>query len=283
MELEFKDVCKAVGASLTIGILFVVFLCLIGVIDGRVIQATNALTGEKVTRNALGFRHQNYLGKLVLAAFIAYWFLRFEKLNKYDLLLAVALFLVLYFVVNTKTAAFVVLLSLLFTFVLKRKNSIQWRYVLLGAFVLIQITEVVAVIVYDPSNEVLKTINGLMSTRLSAAHSMLENYAITPFGQDVEIISSIDALEAGISSATLDIGIFNILLINGVFPTALFVAGWIYLVKASLAEKSAAFFTALIMVLIAGLFENWCFSLPTCFLLAMIPILIRKRQLGSLA
>lgn len=270
IHMNFSNVCKSILFSLTTGIFFVIFLYSIGIIDGRVLQTVNPLTGAEVSRNALGFRHQNYLGKLVLAAFAAYWYLRFKKIGIQDIALALTLFLLLYFVVNTKTTSMLIIFALFMTLLIKRPKGHQWCWFFLAAFIVLQITEIIAVFAFDPTNSLLKTVNSLMSTRLSAAHSMIQDYPITLFGQEVEIISSIDALRTGIDSATLDICFFNALLNYGIIPLSIIIIAWTLLIRIALDSSRSGLFLVSLLILFSGLFEAWCISLPTCFVLSAI-------------
>ena len=269
-NMSFQSVCKSVLFSTLAGMAFVLLLYASGIIDGRVLRAINPLTGEEVSRNAFGFRHQNYLGKLAFAAFLAYIYLRMDKLKPIDVLVTAATFVFLYFFVNTKTASFLVLAALPIAFLVRNGNGLTFQRTLVAAFLLLQVGEIVAVCLFDSSNGLLATLNGLMSSRIAAAHTMLEGYPITPFGQDVAIVSSIDALRAGTGSATLDISFFNILLRNGVIILGFVVFAWASLVKKSLVEHDSALFIIVILLLFSCLFENWSVSLPACFMLAAL-------------
>ncbi len=248
----------------------VIVLCLAGVLENNVELGVNQLLGGmEVARQRLGFAHENIIGQITLTLFLCYLFLRYKKFGVVDVLIWFAVGVVLFFVISTKTAAVIIVFGVVLVLVSKAlglKRSLI-LCVVLGC--LSALAGICLGFIYDPDNNLLRSINTLLAGRLSYAHAFLSEYPVLPFGQELELISNSQAMRLGVSPRVLDNAYIKLLLGYGISSLiiALFAYGFSF--RQAIKKCSVALAIAIVLVLLDGSCEAWFFGLVGIVALSM--------------
>ncbi len=122
--INVRMICIAVLCVVGFCLVAVIVLSLIGVIENKSIAGVDHVLGMDVARRRFGFGHQNNIGGYSLVVFLCYLYLRYKKFGVVDVVGCVAGIILLYFVVSTKTTAFIIAIGVVLVLVSK---TIGWR------------------------------------------------------------------------------------------------------------------------------------------------------------
>ncbi len=148
-----------------------------------------------IVRHSLGFSHPNQLGVEVFLLVINRTYIRKNKQNIFDALVAFGAAYFVYKVANSKTSYYVLTLLgivLLVNYVMRKigfdytKNT--KRYILIAA--LVNIVSVLMSITNIKKYHVLEVINSFMSNRFSECYRTYRYYGTSLLGQDIQLFVS---------------------------------------------------------------------------------------------
>lgn len=175
---------KMLKYSLSIRIvafIVVVFLAICGLIPN--ITVTMWRVGESVTRYALGFAHPNTLHLSLFLIFSLYSYIRYEKINKYELISMLIINIIINIFSRSRTGFALCCLLIVFMFIKDNKIIKQIinkspKYILIGAIIF----SYGLGLLYSKDNFVQK-IDNLLNGRIRYTSYYLKNYETTMFGQ----------------------------------------------------------------------------------------------------
>lgn len=222
-----ESIAKTIYAVCGIGTVVIVLCALIGVIPNNYELAINS-AGKVTVRMYMGFIHCNIFGSFLSTIFLCHFFVRFNKLNKFDFLFGLILTLVCVFVAYSRTNALIMVLSLLGIkyYTAPSKNLLKIT-LLIMAFV--AFASVFLSICYDSSNNIMAMLDSMLTGRLSAANSAYDQYGFSIMGQNFETVfrtSTVAFGDIGKQQQVVDNAFMHLLIHYGVLPTILLM--WYY-------------------------------------------------------
>lgn len=255
---DYRDIAKKTFIVALLAMGAIVLPAIIGLTEFNVMARTTADTGERIFRYAFGFSHVNALGSLAVLEFLLFLVLRWEcfKLSDYAVWVIVALFL--YYVVKTRTAPLILIAGCSFVLLLgKRASKYLVQGILSAIFI---ISGIILVAAYSDHSLFLNAVNKVLSGRLSYASYFLLEYGVTPIGQSIDFVSTVEAVKSGRAARVLDDAYIRLLVNYGVISLlsviGIYVQGFLKTIKLDL------FGVALAITLIAliAMSEIWAFS-----------------------
>ena len=160
--------------------------------------------------------------------FLCHFFIRFNRLNKFDYLFGALLTAVCAFVAYSRTNAIIMLIAILSIryFAVPVKSRLK---IALFVMSFIAVASVALSVNYNPSYNFMVELNTMLTGRLSAAKSAYDQYGFSIMGQDFQTIfqtSTVAFGEAGMQQQVIDNAFMHMLVHYGILPTALLM--WYY-------------------------------------------------------
>lgn len=221
-NVETKSVAKTIYAVCGVGTIVIVLCALLGIIPNNYEFAINS-SGGMTVRMYMGFIHCNVFGVFLTTIFLCHFFIRFNRINKFDYFYGVFLFCICFFIAYSRTNAIIMLIALVsIRYYTKPKKSILKMTVLVMAFVMI--FSIVLSINYDVSNQFMVEANRLLTGRLSAAKSAYDQYGFSILGQDFQTIFNTTTVSFGDSTQqqqVIDNAFMHLLIHYGILPSIL--------------------------------------------------------------
>lgn len=266
------SICKAVAWCTAILIAIVILFSVAGFIDTNITEANSILSSwlDVDIRNSFGFIHVNYLGMLVMLIFICRLILADSDMGKSEIVIWWAIAAALFFVVNTKTASCLIALCLIMIILLRAGKAQKQTVckICMAGSVASLIVGIYLAAAFDSSNGLFDFVNRFLVGRVSFAHTFLTSYPLTPFGQHLDLVSTIEAAALGIRSQVLDNAYVSLLVHFGIVPFVLVVSLYFIGMKRSLTKGHAGICCAVFVLFVAGASEVWMTSLPGAAVLA---------------
>ena len=283
---DYWAICKTGFLVTSISILIVVLLAVLGIIDTYVslTSETSVAIFSVEQRNSFGFLHVNYFGMFVAIILFCRLNMTRYAFSIREMFVWVIVALFCFAVVNTKTVSLLIFVALAVHFLLQHISN--------RAFCIVCVVLVTACLVagftlprvYDSSSQFLIFLNDVLTGRLALAQSFLRDYSVGLFGQNLDLVSTIEARQSGISAHVLDNAYIHLLLHYGLIPTILILFMFGYLLHRSVLSEDVGTAFSVALVFIVGLSETWFFALPGAIVLMSVfstaqPITGSKRQL----
>lgn len=259
--VPLKKIAATVGMTCLFGVVLVSVSSQLGIIPNRFYESTNSLFGIQLTRRYLGFNHVNYLGGYVLIIYLCL-LIRYYYILRQHLLLSSIIPAILFLInIGSRTAGVLVLVAAALMFFERKVVNRQTCFMLL--FVIAVVAIILAYftpMLFNAENSFWRSIDDLLSGRLSFGNYFLNNYPITMFGQEISAVSTIEAAESGVSALVLDSSYLNLLLRYGLVLNFLYVIIYLYGLYRSYKAQNYAAALAITVMLVCGTMESWLVS-----------------------
>ncbi len=265
--INARTICIIVLCVVGFCLVAVIFLSLIGVLENETVAGVDRLFGMDVARRRLGFDHQNNIGGYSLVIFLCYLYLRYKKFGAVDVVCCLAGIILLYFVVSTKTTAFIIAIGIALVLVSK---VLGWRRTLIVCSIIACISVFAGIYfawAYDPNNGFLESIDHLLSGRLSYAHDFLIEYPVLPFGQG--FITTNEAEELNVAPRILDNAYIHLLLRYGLVALVITLTAYGLAFVQVARKRNAAIVILLALMLLYGNSETWFFGIDGVVMLCI--------------
>ena len=265
--ISFESICKTLLPAIGLTTLFVFMLSAIGVISSQVILAYDAATGSIVSRRMLGFVHQNSAGRACAIAYLCFYYLRFKRFSAKEVAISFLLVAFLFFFVISRTPALIVLVATVFAVMhrfIKSKATIHLAAVVAFVFLLLG---VLMPFFYNASSELMSTINGLSSNRLRWASLFINNYPVTLFGQNLPLVSTLEARATGQEALVLDNAFIRLLLNFGLLAFIAVISGYVKAFSKGLRCGDSALCVLVALMSMSAFAESWALTFCWCFVL----------------
>lgn len=247
---------------LIIGTTIIIVLNLFGFIEQYV------LVKDGVVVKSYGFIHPNGLATTILRIILLYFGLYYKKVTIPKLLFIAIAYIIIGRLTGCRTASFVLIMSIgLIVYSLINKEAFESRITLL----LMTISPFIAAIfsftggyLFIQGNPGMQIINQLFSDRFNWIGRFLQNYSITLFGQELQVINRV---QGGARWSSID----NSYVMMGLNYGMIFLFGYclvialliFYYIKHNDKGKAISCFAFVLI----GLTENQAFSIVNNFML----------------
>lgn len=182
---------KVIYLYLSIGTIFLIFTVgssLSGLIKNLIYYRG---TDTSIVRQSLGILYPTDFAAHVLFLFLAYLYLRFDKINVLDYLALIIAAIVITVICNARLNVYALLLTIPVFFFGKRAKSgkiissfiaaFYWTVPTIAAYFIIMLTAF-----YDKSNNIMLKLNHLLSDRLKYGSAAFKQYGTSLLGQHVQ-------------------------------------------------------------------------------------------------
>ena len=198
-----------------------VFLCYrFGLLTGF------AFTRSGSTRTDIGFSHPNVYGAYLMVLCIAWMVLRYDKLKIYDYLLFSIVAVYNWIGPNSRASTLIIVIMILvlpaYKYLSKWIDCKGIRIFFSLSYPMAFIFSLICSVFYDENNHIFYLINSAFSGRIDFAHSFVNKYSPTLFGQKLQLVSSAQSMINGKTPAILDNAYIRIFLESGILSTILF-------------------------------------------------------------
>lgn len=219
-----------------------------------------------------GFTHHNYLGCRTLTFYLCYIILRYEKYHVLDLLPAVLCFCFCYYMVKSRTAAILILVATVLVVIFKFLQQLEKKIgedkcgllAKLGTGFIMLFSVIFSLVVcigYNPSISFYEFLDDLLSTRLSKANALWQEYGFSLLGQSVELIGTQAAEEAGVSPVILDNAYMHLFIRCGILVGVLVLVAYASAARNALRRKDYAVAVVIATYFVCGISECWLFTI----------------------
>ena len=211
--ISFNHIVKSVLISEALMATAVMLASLLGLIPNDF--HIRASTGE--IRYNLGFSFATYPAILTYYLSTLYLFVRKEKIRLLECIVIIALNALLFILTDTKTELIMTICAVLGFVLLKYKSDAVCKALRLLSIWMMPVLTVFGVVLaigYQGDNPVHRELNSALSGRVALAHKAMDEYGITPFGNDIEWIDLNTIETEGLDSSehnVVDIGYLHIL------------------------------------------------------------------------
>lgn len=245
-NISDKKIVASVAGSVSISVLLVIFMAKSGIIEN--LSHLKDFDLNTMTYS-MGFQEINWLGALLLEFFLAWIYLRYDKLGIADLILGIVTFIYLKNTSFSRTALYlivivpvvIVIFKIIHHFDLKNKfMTFTTIFMLLPAIV-----SFAAVAFYTPRNHFFYILNILTTNRVSLMNLQLKEYGISLFGQMLTNVSAFD-------NAYVRCGVWY-----GMVLLVTYVLGQITISRWAVKNDNVALYILMIVFAIQGIVESF--------------------------
>lgn len=226
-NVEPRSIAKTIYAVCGIGTVVIIVCVLIGVIPNNYELAVNS-TGKVIVRMYMGFIHCNVFGTFLSTIFLCHFFIRFNRINKLDILFGVMLICISAFVAYSRTNALIMLIGLM----CMKFYTVPSRKLIGITMCIMAVTAILSVVLsvnYDSSSTFMVEFNEVLTGRLSAAKEAYDRYGFSIMGQDFQTIFQTNTVafgESGKQQQVIDNAFMHLLVHYGILPTTVLM--WYY-------------------------------------------------------
>lgn len=235
-------------------------------------------------RSSMGFSHPNTFAIHVFLICAEFIYLRYKIITWKDYVLVIAISFLVDFLSDSRASQIAIFLLLAGTFLCKiTKSKILENVVIKNLipylFILFTILSLILCIFYNSDNFIMEKIDDILSGRIRLAKEFLEEFKITPFGNNLELIGEENAKEKDVEPRVLDNAYINIILQYGIINYIILAFIMYKILKISLKEKNYIFCIIMCVYIIRGMTGNGSYSLQTnTFLLYFSHLMIFKNN-----
>lgn len=263
-DMNYTKICKTIILTAVPSIVYIVIMSLLGKVgDSLIVEGYNVITKTYVTRRSFGFQHINFLGGNALLLFMSIIYIRYDKYCWKDFLGTIVIITILIVVVFTKTAALLILIISLLVLFEKVIGKFNKKVINITIFCIIIMSLLLTFIfscIYDEYNIFHRYINKVLSGRLYYNNYFLTNYDVKLFGQNIEFISSIEAIKNHTKALVLDNAFLYLLYVYGIIEFCLVIGIYLKLFN-RYKDKKFCICICIAGLFICGISEKWLFML----------------------
>lgn len=209
-----------------------------------------------------GFCHRNVLGANVVIVCLAYFYLRYKKIQIGDIIVWSAVTVITYKLAYSRTSL-IVMVMIIAMFCLtqtfeKRISEIKnLEKVMFFGFIAIVLGMVLCTIIYNEDYWIWDMIDSLFTKRFYFANYCYEEYGFSLFGQNLNLVSSIEQQTDGVSKVILDNSYMRAILYYGIIPGAFVLATFNLALPVAVNRKNYPLLLSLLVFVFYGLSESY--------------------------
>lgn len=273
-NIDFRKIVKTVLYSNIFGVCFTLLLAVTGQIKANAVSLIYDGT-RTVTRFSMGFSQPNYLGAHLFVICLCIAFITFNKMSIKTIVLLLVLDAFVYMTCYSRTNCILIIAILLVSALvnrgeLVRLNGHKFIEHTLKAFPVIIFFIVMLCTVFYNDN-LLGSINELMSNRLRYAHEYFLNYGFSFLGQPV------DFSEIRIRSYTIDCAYVYLAIRFGIIWALLFPLSFSAICKKAFDADRLDVVALIATVTLWAVSETYYFRIQYNFVLLLIGVFLFNR------
>lgn len=279
-NVNFK---KVIYLYLSIGTIFLIFTIgssLSGLIKNLIYYRG---TDTRIVRQSLGILYPTDFAAHVLFLFLAYLYLRFDKISVLDYLALIITAIIVTIVCNARLNVYALLLIIPVFFIGKRaKNgkvissfiaSFYWTIPTIAAYLIIALT-----FFYDQSNKLMLKFNHLLSDRLKYGSEAFRRYGTSLLGQHVQEhgwggLGGQNMADHSMMNRYffIDSSFLRLFIIYGIIVTVVVLIIMTVIVRRSVQNNSYALASVMVIVTVSAIVEQHLLDLSyDPFLIALL-------------
>lgn len=234
-------------------ILAVTSVCLIGLIENyTMVRPDGSL------RYAMGFNHPNSFAGIVISVLLEWMCMKIQKTIRFRHVVWIVLMVAIVdWLTNSRTFELSMIITLILTYVfIKAKNSKLINAVFIGMPFFLSILSFGIVLLYDRSNSNWVMIDTFVSNRISFAQNFIMEYKLRLWGQNLNLVGSIQALITSENTHILDMGYLRFVLQYGLIFSILLIAIIMIDMSYAMKKKNVTMIVLLTFLCVSAVFES---------------------------
>ena len=278
-DISPRSLVNAYAVIKTAAILLTLTLAAMNILPNIVYE-----NGDRDAYYTYGFCHRNVLGANMAVLCLAWLYLRYQKMQRRDLVLWGVLTVVTYLVAVSRTSLIIMVLTIVLVYGCRRmENRIlkmsHMRKILLGFFLGLFLLCLVCTVFYARYNEFWEFVDKIFTKRLRFSHQVLDEYGFSLFGQEIKFVSTLEALNDSSSTRLiLDNAFMRALLYNGIIPGGLFLAVYCKALDRAWLQKNLPVVTGMLVMAVYGMSERFMMDVNYNFPLLMACLSLFRQQ-----
>lgn len=269
-DTEYRTLARLALISSIFTISFSMISLKAGLARDVVVYGSNGL------RHSMGFIHPNTFGRFLVVVAVAFSTAHFKTRPVIDLIVAALCAAIAYFITGSRTSVLLLLCLAALLVLFSLVKSAGAKKIVLSALFVITIILISSsfyfMLNYDYASPFQRSLDSLLSGRLSLAHAYVNLGPLTLFGRDYP-----EALLYGLpASFTVDNAWCHLLLRAGIVPTALLLLGEVTLLwRVVRAGRMDGFSLGLVLMMLYSVSETVGIMIETNFyLVAIAPVVL---------
>lgn len=224
--------------------------------------------------NTYGFIHRNVLAANITVICLAWFYFRWKKIKVLDVAVWSTIALLSWPVAQSRTGLILLFLIIFGMFFGRRKR--KWiRYIpelrkivliCLIAFILIS---VIGTLLYSDDSVFWKVVDSIFTKRFKYANQCLEEYGLSLFGQQLPLVSTMEAQTSGATRLILDNSYMRAVLYYGIVPGGMFLGAYFQALSHSARHKNVRLLICLLLFAVYGLSESYLLDVNYQFALVI--------------
>lgn len=220
--------------------------------------------------DTLGFCHRNVLGANMAILCLCWCYLRYDRLDRKDVVLWVVLSFVTYFLAISRSSLIIMLMSIIVVYLFrvfepKLRGIVHMRKIINGLFLLLFLLSFVCSVFYERNSPFWEFVDDLFTSRLQFANHCFEQFGLTPFGQEMPFVGTMDAILTDETRLILDNAYMRVLIHDGLIPGLLFLTLFLICLDRSWRKGNGALVACLLVMAVYGISETYMLDVFYCF------------------
>lgn len=211
----------------------------------------------------MGFSHPNVFGTFIFSIMSEYVYLRYKKLNIFDLIIImISIWSIGYYADSRTSQMCIIILMICLTFIRKKEKKFGEKINILipNLFFICAAISFISAYLYSKNNSLMININEVITGRLNFIVQFFKEYKITAFGNEIIIIGTKQSSEMGLKPWILDNAYSLILLRYGIIAFTMIGVYLNLFFKKAYENKDYMVILIMIIFLFFGLLENGMFK-----------------------
>lgn len=279
-QMKFKKIVKFDFYIKIIFLLIIVVLYKLNLTENYYMYRTDG-----VMRSSMGFAHPNIFGTYIFLLCCEYIYIYYKRIKIIDYIVLMFSSFIVYYFSNSRTAQIGIIVLIILTF-FYNKGTIQQLLklklisgILRYLFIILTLMSYILGILYINENQSTISINSLVSNRIKMIAMFIDDYDVTLFGNNLELLGTKAALEKGEVAKVLDNSYIKIILQYGILVYIMMASFFVRGIKK--AEKEGDYILIILFTLfcIYGIMENVLVLLQyNIFLLYFSQVIYNKEE-----
>ena len=264
-EVNVRSLGRAVFAATLLAALVVLVACLLGFIPDSL-----SFRGG-VERHALGFKHPNMLGGVLVASAIALFVWKWGERRRRYYLYVVVLAVFLEVVANARSSVVILVLLLAFLVADYLRPGFFAHKGFCWVIVIAAVISVLLAVVYDSGNSVMRTVDLALSERLYYSNVYYRLYGFSLLGQEM---NSAAMMIGDVYAGALDNAYVHMAVELGILPLILFVSVMAVSTRRLAVCGESGMVCACVLFALFGLSETYLYVLSFNFTIVACSVAI---------
>lgn len=239
--------------------------------------------------NTFGFCHRNVLGANVYILCLCWFYLRYQKLSKWDYIVWAALSVATYLLADSRTTLLIMAVTIALFWALRMKETavLNWphlRKALPAFFLGLFLVSLICTIFYKRYNEFWEFVDTIFTKRLRFSHQCYAEYGLSLFGARIDFVSTLQAQnDSEATRLILDNAYMRSLLYDGIIPCMIMLIVYIRALVLGCKRKHGALIGTLLVMAVCGFSERFMLDVHYNFplLVACITFFRCKKSTGD--